>query len=56
MIIGRDGPFRSDFLKSAATASAVTVPSRYIASRVRPCRLKIPATAIEGMKVPISRV
>ena len=43
-------------LKTQAAASAARVPSRYIASMVRPCRPIPPQTVIAGTKAPIRRV
>ena len=55
-IIGRIGPRSSVRLKIAATASAETVPRRYIESIVTPCRSSPPTRASGGTKAPISNV
>ena len=50
------GPLSSVFLNSHAMARATTMPSRYIASMVNPCRPNTPAKRFGGMHAAMSSV
>ena len=56
MISSGVSPRSKVFLKSHAMSKATMIPSKYIASMVRPDSFRKPRTVIFGIQAPISSV